>query len=424
MGVPLKRWGTIDIFNFLNYTFLEGRAMTIKPKINPISLVKSTFLNEKETKLRLAEFIVNSNRLSMGEQCENFEFAFSKFQECSFTTLCNSGSSANLLLIQSLINLGRLNKNDKVAFSALTWSTNVMPLIQLGLKSVPVDINSGTLNVSSKTFKQTITDHPDIKAFFISNILGFCDDLDIIANICNDNKIILIEDNCESFGSVYKGKKLGNFGIASTCSSFVGHHLSTIEGGMISTNDAELDSMLKMVRAHGWDRSLPVKEQMELRKKNNVESFYDLYTFYDLGYNLRPTEITGFLGLIQMEVAEKIIYQRQKNYLNLDEAVSNNSRILPVRGAHMDVVSNFAYPIVCKTLDDFHYYLQKSMAIGIEIRPIVGGNMTNQPFYRKYDVSDWSLPVVDFVHNHGFYLPNNPELSEDEVATLAELITD
>jgi CDP-6-deoxy-D-xylo-4-hexulose-3-dehydrase len=297
-----------------------------------------------------------------------------------------------------------------------------MPLIQLGLIPVPVDINKNTLNVGSSSFQKTLAQHPDIKAFFISNILGFCDDIDNIVTICNDRGIILIEDNCESFGSVYKGKKLGNFGIASTCSSYVGHHLSTIEGGVVSTDDSEIHSMVKMVRAHGWDRSLPPQEQKEIREKHCVDSFYDLYTFYDLGYNLRPTEITGFLGQIQMEIADEIIALREKNYLQLNDAVLKNPRLLPVSGFHMDIVSNFAYPVICKSKEDLIYYREKSISKGIEIRPIVGGNMTNQPFYRKYDLNVWALPGADFVHKYGFYLPNNPDLTEDEVSRMSDLL--
>lgn len=398
--------------------------MSDKQQSQAIGLIKSTFFNESETKARLADFILNSTRLSMGEQCEAFESQFSKFQGCKFTTLYNSGSSANLALIQALINLGRLNKNDKVAFSALTWSTNVMPLIQLGLIPIPVDINRKTLNVGSADFHQILNQEPDIKAFFISNILGFCDDLENIVSICSDKGIILIEDNCESFGSVYKGKKLGSFGIASTCSSYVGHHLSTIEGGVVCTDDSELNAMLKMVRAHGWDRSLTPQEQKVIREKYRVDSFYDLYTFYELGYNLRPTEITGFLGQIQMETADKVIARREINYLKLDDVVLGNSRLLPVRGNHMDIVSNFAYPVICQSKDDLLYYRQKSIAVGIEIRPIVGGNMTNQPFYRKYDSNMWALPGADFVHDYGFYLPNNPELTEDEISRMANLLKD
>ncbi len=396
--------------------------MAKRSDLQPISLIKSTFRNELATKQLLAEFIINSTRLSMGEQCHSFEQAFSSYQGRAFSILCNSGSSANLALIQTLLNLGRLQRNDKVAFSALTWSTNVMPLFQLGLRPIPVDISRESINVGSRQFAEALERDPDIKAFFITNILGFCDDIDTIATICRERQIILIEDNCESLGSVYKGRKLGNYGAASTFSTFVGHHLSTIEGGVVATDDDEIASMLKMVRAHGWDRSLEASEQATLRTRHGVDEFYDLYTFYDLGYNLRPTEITGFIGLLQLKCADEIVNAREKNYLQLNRAARSNPALLPVSGDHMDLVSNFAYPVICRTRELFDACRERAIAAGVEIRPIVGGNMTNQPFFRKYQQTPWVLPNADFVHDHGFYLPNNPELTDDEIARMTALL--
>src|SRR3989338_7190084 len=258
-----------------------------------IKLMKSTFYKEEETKQKLCEFILKANKLSMGEKCREFEIAFSKYQGRRFAVLVNSGSSANLALIYSLLKLGKINPGDNVGVSALTWSTNVSPLLQLGLNPVPIDVSLNTLNVSSGNLLETLKTK-ELKALFITNALGFCGDLDKIVKICEEKNIILLEDNCESLGSVAYGKKLGNFGLASTFSSFVGHHLSTIEGGMVCTDDEKLYEMLLMVRAHGWDRNLYTKSQKQLRKKEKCDDFYAKYTFYDLAYNARPTEISGF----------------------------------------------------------------------------------------------------------------------------------
>ncbi len=394
----------------------------MKTNLETISLIKSTFYGEHEIKRRLADFIMSSTRLSMGEQCSTFEDAFSSFQGRNFTALYNSGSSANLALIQALLNLGHLNRGDKVAFSAVTWSTNVMPLMQLGLVPIPVDIERETLNVGSGNLLATLRQQPDIKAFFISHILGFCSDLESIAAICDSRGILLLEDNCESFGSIYQGRKLGNFGFASTFSTYVGHHLSTIEGGMVCTNDQQLYEMLKIVRAHGWDRSSTPEVQNQLRERFQVDSFYDLYTFYDLGFNLRPTEITGFLGLLQMEVAQTIIDKRESNFGRFYNAAIGNPHILPFKCDHLDVISNFAYPVICRGVDDFIKCREAFKKNGIEIRPIVGGNMARQPFFSKYNDSTWNLPEADFIHNHGFYFPNNPELTEEEIDRITSLL--
>jgi CDP-6-deoxy-D-xylo-4-hexulose-3-dehydrase len=169
-----------------------------------IKLIKTTFYNEKDTKKKLCDFITSADQLSFGEQCQKFEEKFAKWQKRKHCIFVNSGSSANLAIIQALLNLGKIKKGDYIGFSALTWSTNSMPIIQLGLKAVPVDVELNTLNVSSKKFKETIKKYP-LKMLFITNLLGFCDDLDEIKRICDQRKIILIEDNCESLGTKYKG---------------------------------------------------------------------------------------------------------------------------------------------------------------------------------------------------------------------------
>ncbi len=387
-----------------------------------INLIKSTFFGERETKKRLSDFILCSSRLSMGGKCAAFEAAFAGLQGRKYAVLFNSGSSANLALIQAVLNIGLVQRGEKSAFSALTWSTNVMPLIQLGLAPVPVDIEKDTLNVSSDTLTAALLDNPDIKMFFISNLLGFCHDIDVIHDICAEKGIILLEDNCESFGTVYKGTKLGNFGLASTFSMYVGHHLSTIEGGVVCTDDAELCDMLKIVRAHGWDRNLGEESRAALISRHAVDSFYDLYTFYDLGYNLRPTEITGFLGLEQVAVADKIISCREQNFLKFHKAARQNGELLSVTVDHLEKVSNFAYPLICRDGGTALKYRQRFVDARVEIRPIVGGNMAAQPFFRKYCSGEWALPNTDFVHHQGFYFPNNPDLDDSELARLVALL--
>src|SRR3989344_1898347 len=177
-----------------------------------IKLIKSTFYKENEIKKKLCKFIMESSQLSIGKECRKFEEKFAKWQERKYCVMVNSGSSANLAITQALLNLGRLKKGDYVGFSAVTWSTNVMPLIQLGLKVVPIDVELDTLNASSNKLIEKLNKYP-IKMFFLTNLLGFCDDIDEIKKVCDKKKIILIEDNCESLGTVYRGKKLGNFGM-------------------------------------------------------------------------------------------------------------------------------------------------------------------------------------------------------------------
>ncbi len=389
-----------------------------------IKLIKSTFYNESKTKKELARFVEKADWLSFGPECEQFEKNFSKYQGRKFTVMVNSGSSANLALIQALINLGELKKGDKVGFSSVTWSTNVMPLIELGLTPIAVDVELETLNVSSQKLQDALKNHK-IKVLFLTNLLGFCDYIDKISTLCRKNKIILIEDNCESLGSVYKNKKLGNFGLASTFSFYVGHHMSTVEGGAICTNNEKLAIMLKVVRAHGWDRNLAIKDQNNLRMKHNVNStFYSRYTFYDLGYNLRPTEIQGFIGNSQLKYINEITGKRNKTFLKLASLIYRDSRkYYPIIFDHMDFVSNFAFPVICKSTE-IRDELVAECKDKVEIRPVVGGNMFNQPFYKKYvSAKNIECKNANLIHNQGLYFGNNPELTKKEVDALIKIFT-
>lgn len=379
-----------------------------------IPLIKSTFYNEKKTKKELNVFIQKAKQLSFGAECSKFEKNFSKYQKRRECVFLNSGSSANLALIQALLNLRILKRKDKVGFSALTWSTNVMPLIQLGLEGVPIDVELDTLNVSSRMLLRVLKKHK-IKVLFLTNLLGFCDDIDEIKKICDKNKIVLIEDNCESLGTIYKGKKLGNFGLASTFSFYVGHHMSTIEGGAICTDSPSLAAQLRMVRAHGWDRNLTEKRQLKMRDKFRVNStFYSRYTFYDLGFNLRPTEINGFIGNRQIEYLDEIVKKRNQNFLEFAKSIYTNEKYFPIRYNHIDFISNFAVPVICKTQKIRDDLVEKCNG-KLEIRPIVGGDITQQPFFKKY-TKNYNSEILNarIVHAQGIYFGNNPELTKSE----------
>lgn len=390
-----------------------------------IPLIKSTFYNEAKTKKQLNKFISGADKLSFGSQCLQFEKNFAKFQSRKDCVLVNSGSSANLAIVQALLNMGKIQVGDYVGFSAVTWSTNVMPLIQLGLNPVPIDVEPDSLNVSSKTLKKTLKKHP-LSMLFITNLLGFCDDIDQIEKICQAQNIVLLEDNCESFGTNYKNRLLGNYSLASTFSFYVGHHLSTIEGGAICTDDSELATHLRMVRAHGWDRNLDSRNQQKIRKSHEINStFYSRYTFYDLGYNLRPTEITGFLGNTQLQYADEIIQKRVDNFKIFSSFYQNSDKYYPLRFDHIQKLSNFAFPVICKTAK-IKEEIVKACKGKIEIRPMVAGNMIEQPFYKKYHsnlIPKDKLPGAQLIHKNGLYMGNNPELTTEELVTMLKALT-
>lgn len=381
--------------------------------------MKNAFLHEYETKKALSEFILRSSRLSMDQECLKFEQNFKEFQNASFATLVNSGGSANLLILQSLKNLGRLKTGDKVGFSSLTWSTNVMPIIQLGFIPVPIDVCIHNMNVNSEQLKIAIASH-DLKAFFTTNVLGFTGDLNNISQLCEDENIILIEDNCESLGTkLNKGDLAGNYGIASSFSFFVAHHMSTIEGGMVVTKDEELHEMVVMARANGWDRNLSSGQQHRLRKTHKICSELEAkYTFYDLGFNFRPTEITGFLGNYQLRFLKENINFRETTYFETQKIVNHNHDFLSFNSTHIERLSTFALPFICKTKELKEHYIKQFAGAGIEIRPMIAGDITKQPFFKKYCTSEFHLENVNTIHNNGFYCGNYPELTQTDKETI------
>ncbi len=391
-----------------------------------IKLIKSTFYQEAKTKQKLVKFIKQAKQLSFGPECIKFENNFANWQGKKHCVMLNSGSSANFAIIQTLLNLGYLKRGDRVGFSALTWSTNVMPLIQLGLQAIPVDVELSTLNVSVHKLREIYKKHP-FKMLFLTNLLGFCDRIDEIVNFCTRHKIILIEDNCESMGTVYQGKKLGNFGLASTFSFYVGHHMSTVEGGAVCTDDEEIATMLQIVRAHGWDRNLSFIKQNEIRNKFNVNStFYSRYTFYDLGYNFRPTEINGFIGSLQLGFINEILYKRRDNFMEMAIPIyQRRDKYYPIKFDHIDFISNFAVPIICKS-QKIRDELVRKCEGKIEIRPVVGGDMTKQPFFRRYMKKFSNLlknSNAGIIHEQGLYFGNNPELTKKEKENIINIFT-
>jgi CDP-6-deoxy-D-xylo-4-hexulose-3-dehydrase len=384
-----------------------------------IKLIKSSFYHEAETKRALADFILSRDILSMDVECAKYETAFASKQKRKHAVFVSNGSVANLLLIQALLNDGRLKKGDKVGFSALTWPTNVMPLIQLGLIPVALDCSLETLNVSPAALEK---EADGLRGLFLTNVLGFCDDLPRIKQICAENNIEFSEDNCESLGSEVNRTLLGNFGTASTFSFFVGHHLSTIEGGMVCTDDDALHEQLIISRAHGWDRNLDQAAQQRLRQEHGIDDFYAKYTFYDLASNFRPNEINGFIGNSQIQYWDDIVGRRISNFQRFRAAMAGNNDFYQYRLEHMNAVSNFAMPIICKTPELAKKYRAEFEAAGVEIRPVIAGNMTKQPFYKKYVKEITPCPNSDTVHANGFYFGNNPEMTDEEINALCGLL--
>ena len=364
---------------------------------------------------RLIEWLKTYPRLTKGNVTLEFEKKWSKWLGTKYSVFVNSGSSANLLMLYALIISGRM-KNNKVVIPGLCWATDLAPILQLNLEPILCDIDLGTLSIDLEELEKTLIEENPSTLLLVS-ILGFSPKMNEIIELCKKYDVILLEDNCESLGTEYKGKKLGNFGLMTSFSTYFGHHISTIEGGIVSTNDDEMNDLLLSIRSHGWDRDLSVEKQKELRGKNNISDFDAFYTFYYPGFNLRSTDLQAYIGLGQLEKLDEIIEKREKNYKRFFSEIKNDFWSPNMVGS---LTSNFCVPIIHPNKENI---IKKLVEKGIECRPLVCGSMGRQPFYvDRFGVKP--LKNCDLVDNLGIYVPNNHSLTDDELDLIINTINE
>lgn len=379
-----------------------------------IKLVKDTI--DVEDINKLIEWLKTNPRLTKGNLTIEFEKKWSEWLGVKYSVFVNSGSSANLAAIYSLILSGKL-KNNKIVVPAVSWVTTVTPAIQLGLEPIMCECDMDNLGLDINHLKEIIkNENPSV--IILVHVLGFPNYMDEIVELCNENNILLVEDTCESIGSEYNGKKLGTIGDLSTFSFYFGHHMSTIEGGMVSTNDEEFYHILLSIRSHGWDRDLPKEKQEFLREKYNIDDFRSLYTFYYPGFNLRATDLQAFIGLNQLEKLTTIVENRNKNYLRYKNEINNDFwNISPPENSY---ISNFSFPIITKNVKS----LTKSLIDNdIECRPLICGSINEHPFwYERYGKQE--LPNSKMVHEYGIYLPNNHQMTDEEITKVIKIVNE
>jgi len=377
-----------------------------------IPLVKDTINLEDISKL--VKWLETNPRLTKGEQTIKFEEKWSEINGNKYSTFVNSGSSANLLAYYALILSGRL-KNKKVVVPALSWVTTVSPAIQLGLEPIMCDCNFENLGLDIQHLKKIIKEH-DPALIVTVNVLGFANNYEEIIKICNENNCLLLEDSCESIGTVYNNKKTGNFGDISTFSFYYGHHMSTIEGGMVCTNDEHLNDIIVSIRSHGWDRDLNKQKQDYLRNKYNIDNFKSMYTFYYPGFNFRSTDLQAYLGILQLERLEQIVEKRKDNFSLFNKLVKN----IWINPTDHQIISNFAFPYYSKNIKKIILEIEKN---NIETRPLICGSMAKQPFWiERYGHVD--LPNAELINNFAIYLPNNPLMKEEDVVRIVNVLNE
>ena len=377
-----------------------------------INLVKDTI--DGDDIKQLISWLETNPRLTKGQLNVQFEKEWSEWLGKKYSVFVNSGSSANLAALYSLL-LSEKLRNNKIVVPAVSWVTTVTPAVQFGMEPIMCECDEDNLGLNIEHLKQIIKEH-DPSSIILVHVLGFPNHMNEIVELCKEHDIRLIEDTCESIGSEYEGKKLGTFGDLSTFSFYFGHHMSTIEGGMISTDDEDLYHILLSIRSHGWDRDLPKSKQIELREKYNIGDFRSLYTFYYPGFNLRATDLQAFIGLGQLKKLDDIVKNRHINYQRYHEGIKNNEwKVNPPTNSF---ISNFSYPVITKNITEL---VEKLTENNIECRPLICGSINEHPFwYERYGKQE--LPISKKVHEYGLYLPNNHQMTIEEVDKVINIV--
>jgi len=368
-------------------------------KKNKFPLTYSTWNNEEVGAINK---IIKSGQLTYSKQVKKFESKFANYMQMKFGIMVNSGSSANLLSIASLFykKNNPLKQGDEVIVPAISWATTYHPLQQFNLKLKIIDVGLDTVNIDAKKLIAAIT--PKTKLIIAVNILGNPCDLFEIRKICKQKGIYLMEDNCESLGAKIKNKFCGTFGIVNTYSFFYSHHISTIEGGMILTNDTEMNEILISLRSHGWTRDAINKK---LLTKNNQK--FENYQFVLPGYNVRPTEINAAVGLVQLKKLNNFIKIRRKNF-NLYQKIFKNNKIFTIQKEN-GKSSAFSFIFIFKKeyLNSKDKIFKKLKKYNIQYRLITGGCFIKHEVKKYFNYSVYkNLNNANYIHEHGFFLGN------------------
>jgi len=357
-------------------------------------------------------------RLTKGDLTVLLEERWAKKVGTKHSVFVNSGSSAILLLLAALKTTGRYS--NKIVCPTLSWITDVSSPMLLGFEPILCDCNMEDLSCDLNNLEQIFKDNQEEKPMLFISVspLGIVPKMKEVLKLCKKYNVELLEDNCESMGSRYEGKMLGSFGLASVYSMYFGHHISTIEGGFISTSDDELNTILLSMRSHGWNRDLSDEAKQKLKKEWNTSDFDELYCFYYPGLNLRSTDFQAFIGLRAIEKLDYYSALRNKNYYYYESLIKNNE--LKIEKRKESFISNLGYPIVHKKRNEIAEALRKN---NIEVRPLIAGSIANKPFWiKRYGKTNF--PNANKIDEFGLYLPNHQDLSLRDINYIATIVNE
>ncbi|MGA0133292.1 MAG: DegT/DnrJ/EryC1/StrS family aminotransferase [Opitutales bacterium] len=358
----------------------------------------------------LADWLKEGHQVTKGPLTRQFEAEFAAYTGTKYSIMVNSGSSANLLMAYSLLEAGYL-RNKKVIVPAVSWITTLSPFVQMGFECFLCDSDAKDLGVDINHLEELLKKEQPALLILV-HILGHPNQMDAVRRLCAQHGCLVIEDACEALGSEYKGVKTGALSLAGSFSFYYGHHISTIEGGAITTSDDKLYSVMLSIRSHGWSRDVPEADRQAWKKEFAIDDFREFYSFYYPGYNLRSTDLNAYLGRLQLKRLPEIAKVRARNFelyrQTLPEFWSQSSE--------GGFVSSFSFGTYVQNRLEVSKHL---LAHGVECRPLVCGSMGRQPFWIKmHGVT--RLPVADKVHDYGLYLPNHANITPEDIAYVAK----
>ncbi len=375
---------------------------------------------DKDDLNALIEFLQNSDRFTNGPKVREFEAAWNEWlgggYKCIFV---NSGSSANFITMTALYE--RFGGGE-IIVSPIGWTSDIASVINAGFKPVFVDVNLNNLGANEDEIISKITDQT--RAVLLTHVLGYNALTDKILDVCKEKNILLIEDTCESHGATFKGKKCGSYGDITNFSFYYAHHMSTIEGGMICTKDDELYRTMRMIRSHGMLRECDDKEYMD-EMAERYPNLHPEFIFPVPGFNMRSTELNAVIGLNQIKSLDSKIDKRRHNYELFISNLDGNKYYTDF--AH-EGNSNYALVIMPnRSVEGLYDRMVKALRDeNVEFRrgTAGGGNMIRQPYVRKRlpDIRPEDYPNAEYIHENGVYVGNYPELSDEKIMGLCDLL--
>lgn len=365
----------------------------------------------------LIEWLRQYPRLTMADITREFETAWARWLGMKYAVMCNSGSSANLLMYAALENSGQA-PSKKIIVPATGWATTVMPAIQLGWQPVMCESDPRTFGMNLQCLERLVLAHRP-EAIILVHVLGVPCDMTGLLALQRKYNFRILEDCCASHGARHQGKQVGTFGSMSSFSFYYGHHMSTVEGGVVCTDDEQLYYHLLMARSHGWLKDLPATEAQAIRDRYGLDNFHAPFTFYTLGYNLRPTDINAKLGLIQLRKLDDTVQRRIANHKIYQQRLRGVVDFAP--GLPGDTISSISFCAVAKSTAERQKIVLSLDEHKIDTRIFTAGNLGQHPFWRdRYGV--FSAPMADRLAACGFFLPNNQTLGTPEIEHISEVV--